>query len=274
MSKAQIPSTEPKTANTNIISAGISDTLLFPMELKGGGVDASRKNVPIYVVQKTTEYSQKAKPSLIIKRTSLVSAQNADIIRKFFLPFIKTEFDLKALNSLVKNKNNNNYLLLPFRINAQQQIEELLEYDVKWTISAREETAARGASSFTNSSVLAQGNWYKIGVVGSGLHRMGRSFFQNMGIDVVNIDPRTIQVYGNGGKMLPELNSASRLDDLKENAIKVIGEEDGVFDVNDYVVFYGEGVDEWRYSGNNTSLKYAVTKNIYSYTDRILYCLV
>ena len=154
LSEAQIPSTEPKTANTNIIFASISDTLLFPMELKGGGVDASRKNVPIYVVQKTTEYSQKAKPSLIVKRTSLVSPQNADIIRKFFLPFIKTEFDLKALNSLVKNKNNNNYLLLPFRINAQQQIEELLEYDVKWTVSQREETAARGPSSFTNSRQL------------------------------------------------------------------------------------------------------------------------
>lgn len=267
MSKAQIPSTETVSANTNIIFAGNSDTLLLPVELKGGGVDASRNNVPVYVVQKTTEYNQKAIPSLIVKRSSLVSAENAAILRKFFLPYLKNDYDFKALNSLVKNKNNNNYLLLPFRINGQGQLEELLEYEIKWTIQAREQTMARGAGTFTNSSVLAQGNWYKIGVTATGLHRMGRSFFQSMGIDVANIDPRTIQIFGNGGKMLPELNSAARLDDLKENAIKVVGEEDGVFDLNDYVVFYAEGPDEWRYTNTSAGLKYNVIKNLYSDTS-------
>lgn len=267
LTEAQIPSTTANPANTNIVFASLSDTVYLPMQLKNGGIDALRNRAPVYVVQKTTEYHQKAIPSLIVKRTSLVSSVNSAIIRKYFLPYIKQQFDFRELNSLVKNKNNNNYLLLPFRLNAQQQLEELLDYEISWTVVDRPTTAARGASSFTNNSVLAQGNWYKVGVTATGLYRMGRSFFQSMGIDVAGLDPRTIQIYGNGGKMLPELNSEFRFDDLTENAIKVVGEEDGSFDINDYVVFYAEGPDEWKYTNNAKGPKFTSVKNLYSDTS-------
>ena len=34
--------------------------------------------------------------------------------------------------------------------------------------------------------------------------------------------------------------------DLEENAIQFIGEQDGVFNDSDYILFYAEGVDNWN----------------------------
>ena len=49
------------------------------------------------------------------------------------------------------------------------------------------------------------------------------------------LDPKNIKIYGNGGKLLPQLNSEFRYDDLQENSIFVAGEGDGNFDENDYI---------------------------------------
>ena len=71
-----------------------------------------------------------------------------------------------------------------------------------------------------------------------------------MGIDVNNINPRNIRVYGNGGFMLPQANSVERLDDLEELGVEVFGESDGRFDQNDYVLFYATGNTKWQLKNN------------------------
>ncbi|MBX3164259.1 MAG: type IX secretion system sortase PorU [Bacteroidetes bacterium] len=122
-------------------------------------------------------------------------------------------------------------------------------------------------TSFKNNSVLATGNWYKIATTETGIYRINRTFLSNMGIQVANLDPRKIQLYGNGGKMIPERNSDFRYDDLEENAIQVIGEADGVFDNSDYILFYATGTTEWKKTNSANGLKYAATKSLYSDTS-------
>ena len=58
---------------------------------------------------------------------------------------------------------------------------------------------------------------------------------EGMGIDVQSIDPRHIRIFGHGGKMLKMQNEEDFLIDPVENAIKIIGEEDGSFDSSDYI---------------------------------------
>ncbi len=48
--------------------------------------------------------------------------------------------------------------------------------------------------------------------------------------------------------MIPYSNSVFYPFDLQENAIKFIGEEDGIFNEQDYILFYAEGPD-WLQSG-------------------------
>jgi hypothetical protein len=119
------------------------------------------------------------------------------------------------------------------------------------------------------NSVLTSGNWHKISTSTEGIYKISYSDLQSYGIDPTSIDPRNIQLFGNGGGMLAEANYAPKDEDLLEVAIKVIGETDGVFDVSDYILFYGQAPDQWVY--DYSSQTYSHKKNLYS--DNVFYFL-
>lgn len=112
------------------------------------------------------------------------------------------------------------------------------------------------------NSVLASGTWYKFQIDTTGIYRLDRAFFQRLGINVGSLDPRKIKIYGNGGALLPPLNSEARYDDLQEVAIHVEGESDGRFDGTDFALLYAVGPDSWTV--NSTSGQVSHVKNIYS----------
>lgn len=117
------------------------------------------------------------------------------------------------------------------------------------------------------NSVLSTGDWYKFAVDTTGVFKINRSFLQSLGINTNSINPKNIKIYGNGGKMLPQLNSDFRYDGLQENAIFVSGEEDGKFDTSDYILFYAQGSDSWSNDTSNSSIRHK--KNIYA--DQAIY---
>ena len=119
------------------------------------------------------------------------------------------------------------------------------------------------------NSVLTSGNWHKISTSTDGIYKISYSDLQSYGIDPTVIDPRNIQLFGNGGGMLAEANYAPKDEDLLEVAIKVIGETDGVFDISDYILFYGQAPDQWEY--DYASQTYSHEKNLYS--DNAFYFL-
>ena len=104
-----------------------------------------------------------------------------------------------------------------------------------------------------------------------GIYRINKSDLAAYGIDANTVDPRTIKIYNNGGKALPELNTAIRPVDLEENAIFIVGQEDGKFDEADYILFYGRGTNFWDYDSDGKTIKrffhpYS-TKNYYWITS-------
>jgi hypothetical protein len=128
-------------------------------------------------------------------------------------------------------------------------------FSYSYTMDASASTA-RNAADFDelSNSVLASGEWFRFYVQSSGVYKVSKSFLQQLGMNV-NVDPRNIKIYGNGGRMVPLLNSIEYPADLAENAINFIGEEDGVFNNEDYILFYAEGVDNWsRENGTHNNL--------------------
>jgi hypothetical protein len=119
-----------------------------------------------------------------------------------------------------------------------------------------------GQDGFSGTSVLSSGRWYKFLIASDGIYRLTYSDLKAAGVPVSSIDPRNIRIYGNGGGMLPESNDSVRIDDLAENPVFVYGQEDGVFNDGDYLLFYGKGPDRWVYS--KTDKVYHHVKNIYS----------
>jgi hypothetical protein len=119
-------------------------------------------------------------------------------------------------------------------------------------------------NAITNS-VLASGDWYQFYVEKSGVYKISRSFLQQLGFNTNGIDPKKLKIFGNGGRMLPLSNATYYPTDLTENAIQIIGESDGVFNNEDYILFYAEGMDTWN-EESQTNVNLYDTKSYYYIT--------
>nr|WP_315219694.1 type IX secretion system sortase PorU [uncultured Flavobacterium sp.] len=122
-------------------------------------------------------------------------------------------------------------------------------------------------TALITNSVLASGDWYRFYVEKSGVYKISRQFLQSLGFDVTKSDPRRIKIYGNGGKMLPLANSSFYPEDLTENAIQIMGESDGNFGNDDFILFYAEGIDTWS-DENQTNINLYDTKSYYYITTQ------
>lgn len=184
-----------------------------------------------------------------------------------------SESDLKNLNSqLVPNApkykffNTNArgkrayYFEISPIISDRGVFKKITSFTVNYNSSSgRNQNASR--NEITNS-VLSNGEWYKFYIEESGVFQLTKGFLNSLGVNTNSVDPRSIKIYGNGGRMLPLLNSAEYPFDVVENAIKFVGEEDGSFDNGDYILFYGEGPTTYsEESGTNLNL----------YTDKTYY---
>jgi hypothetical protein len=58
--------------------------------------------------------------------------------------------------------------------------------------------------TYKSSSILSTGNWYKISVSEPGIYKIDLSFLSALGINTANMPSSAIQLFGNGGQMLPE----------------------------------------------------------------------
>lgn len=88
-------------------------------------------------------------------------------------------------------------------------------------------------------------NWAKVVVTERGMYRIGYADLEAAGIDAGVIDPSTIRVMSGGGLPVPWDVTDDRPEWMEECQIRVEGEDDGTFDSEDGVVFYGLGVDGW-----------------------------
>jgi len=151
---------------------------------------------------------------------------------------------------------NETYALLevsPF-VRANGQLQRVVSFDVLLN-SSRNQANSKSQLPIVNS-VLAEGEFFRFYVEETGVHQLTRNFLNNLGMDT-DVDPRTIKVYGNGGAPLPLRNSENNLFDLQEIAIRVVGEEDGSFNGNDFVLFYGEGTRNFHEELNTNVNPYA-----------------
>lgn len=97
---------------------------------------------------------------------------------------------------------------------------------------------------YSNNSVLNSGTWFKLGVDKTGVFKIDKTLLESMGVNVSTLNPNHINIYGNHISELPTNNNTSRPDDLMKNAITIVGENDGVFNDDDYIIFYATGPDQ------------------------------
>jgi hypothetical protein len=123
---------------------------------------------------------------------------------------------------------------------------------------------------------MAAGDWYRIEIqdngsgTSDGIYKMNKNFLESAGINLDNVDPRTIKIYGNGGIMMPDNITLERPQDLTEIAIYIDGEADGHFDPQDFILFYGKSVNNWNH---DITYGYSHYLNIYSRSNYYWVCI-
>ena len=125
----------------------------------------------------------------------------------------------------------------------------------------------KSITSDGQATILSKGQWSKFSVKADGVYKIDYNLLKKSGIDPDKIDPQKIKLYASGNGMLPQANSAPRKGELTELSISISGESDGRFDKSDFILFFGQGPDVYRY--NQAKRMFNYTNHLY--TDKNFY---
>lgn len=139
------------------------------------------------------------------------------------------------------------------------------EYELRLT----DQVNTKNVRIYVSNSELSMGNWYKFHINESGIYRITYDDLKNMGINMNQINPDMIRIFGNGGKMLSETAGNNLHDDIVENAIQVVTAVPGTFRPGDYILFYGQGTLTWSYRPLSGAMEHLT----HLYADQAAYFL-
>lgn len=162
--------------------------------------------------------------------------------------------------SISREKKTAYFTLSPIVKTSSGTYNKVTSFSISYNYGSANRLAA--SSLDISNSVLASGDWYKFHVDTTGVFRLSKNFIESLGINTGGLNPQHIRIFGNGGRMIPYANSQPYPIDPQENAIMVVGEEDGVFNNEDYILFYAQGPNGYD-SEKRT--------NINCYNDRTYY---
>ncbi|MGA9271519.1 MAG: type IX secretion system sortase PorU [Lutimonas sp.] len=181
---------------------------------------------------------------IINVKFSSISGQELSGVRQEEIP---ASLDPRFTLSTVRGRTIGTVDIHPL-IRQDGQVKKVVSFTLEYSMGSGGESSALNRSTLASSkdnSVLGTGSWYKFRIDTTGIFKIDKELLEAIGINTSGLDPRNIRIYGNGGAMLPQRNDQFRYDDLEENALFIEGEQDGEFDDSDYILFYGQGPENW-----------------------------
>jgi flagellar hook assembly protein FlgD len=218
--------------------------------------------IPLDIAAPNYYYAQKVKSTgnATLQNATYVPASLEEInfLSQFNINIPESlKYDLKITKAAQENFIS--FSCCPF-MNQEGIIQKLISFSVDYTPQNQNLAYEK---DFVTNSVLKEGSgfWYKIAVPKDGVYKIDKAFLTSIGVDVSTLSPNHLHIYGNGDGMLPEENWINRTDDLAQNAITIVGGADGVFNDQDYVLFYGSGPHRWYANG---TVEFDQKRNAYS----------
>jgi len=98
-------------------------------------------------------------------------------------------------------------------------------------------------------ALLSAGTWYKLEVTDDGMYKIDATYLRSLGIEPSSLSSITdIKIFGGNGRNLLESLSIPRSADLPQCAVWYVdNNNNGKFNDDDYVLFYGQGAVGWHY---------------------------
>jgi hypothetical protein len=151
-------------------------------------------------------------------------------------------------------------------VNQQLLVTRYLKFRVYKNPEAR--VRKNTAATPVQNHPLATGTWYRIPVERDGIHQLDAEYLEALGLDLENLDPRNLQLWGTNGFEIPRPNNAPRVA-FQQIPVLVEGESDGSFDAGDRLLFYGDDTNQLFWDDvNNRYLP-----EVHPYSERNYYFL-
>ncbi len=172
---------------------------------------------------------------------------------------LQQNYEIKSVTGIEKKQSKLYIEITPLRATQSGTVYQLLTAEL--TLSPLP-TRLGNTTNTVSSSILSNGNFFKMSVSTSGVHKIDAALAGTLGLVISSVALSDIRIYGNGGGMLPELNNQYYPDDLLENAIEVVdNNSNNAWDSDDYVLFYGVGPTAWNLDVGTK--KYSPEVNLY-----------
>ncbi|HSV88847.1 MAG TPA: type IX secretion system sortase PorU [Bacteroidales bacterium] len=173
--------------------------------------------------------------------------------------FFSTEIEISQGQKFTRKESWSVLTFYPFRKNPEIGIyEKLISFELTEKQVFTPEVFPASMHQYPTHSVLATGSWFKICVDQSGVYQLTYNDLVEMGVNMQGLPRANIRLFGNGGGMLPEANSANRNTDLLENAVFVSGHPTGIFSPGDYILFYGDSPNQWVFNSSSKVFEHQI----------------
>ena len=204
--------------------------------IKGFGLDL---NKPFFSMQQANKLKNGSVQILNVKFEKVPTLE----VQKYTQLGVTFTADFEIESKIVSDAGKPMLSIYGFGVRSRNGIlERLLSFDISVQAQTTFDTKDYAANSILGTTT---GKWYKIAVNRDGIYKLDKTFLAACGINTANLNPQHLHIFGNGEGVIAELNSVPFTDDLAQNAIQIVGENDGVFNDNDYVLFYGWGPHRW-----------------------------
>ncbi len=219
--------------------------------------------IPIYCNDQPWQGSDDVK--LSFSSISYIGPQSSELAAIKSMK-LSSEPEIETRVISYKGKRIINYCFYPY-VNQNGIIKKISTYSLNAEQSTSENTPIKAKSSIA-SSVLASGRWHKLSVQETGMYKITPDFLKNNSVSDGNPSVSSIRIVGNGIGMLSEDNDEDRPDDLIDVQLKIYDKNsDGIFNDNDYLLFFARGPHVWEYDGNRDHFKHMIntyrTSNFY-----------
>ncbi|MGQ8336597.1 type IX secretion system sortase PorU [Sunxiuqinia sp. A32] len=211
-------------------------------------------NLPVYQETFTLEQNENIR---IINPVFLDVSENENFNKSAISP----EFVVDPAIVYSSNRKSAWIEFVPL-IKYGDQVKKLVSFEIETYLDETNRLkSAKVEELWKTSSVLSSGKWVKIRTVDRGIHKITFDQLEAWGFS----NPSKVNLYGNGGFMLPKMNDDFFYDDLEKNAIwhgKDGGNKDCLF-------FYSTGTVKWLFDESDGLFK----QELNDYSDYAYYFL-
>jgi hypothetical protein len=251
----------------SLINPGEFSSFIPSMVISGASYTDSLPQIPVYIHRVKNEiphFSQKF--SFEEKKTGTFSKQEIALLDS--IGFSANEFYVHSDLEFTRGESWSRFHIVPVR-KVDGVYEKLLAFTLNHETVFDADLSYESVHQYPEFSVLASGNWFRICTSKEGIYQLTYQDLNSLGVNLSQVEKSTIQLFGNGGGMLPEANNEFRYTDLQENAIWISGNNSGSFSQSDYLLFYGQSPDRWSYEPDDDIF----THEVHYYSNEACYFL-